>query len=98
MPKFSSVKQHMYYLSFCGSRIQAWLSWVFFFNGFYTVTIKMLTQGLHSHVKPEQMKELLPCLVVRFSYSQGTELKPSISCWLLPEGHPLSLAMWASAT
>ena len=88
----------MYYLSFSGSRIQAWLSWIFHFNGIYKVTVKMLTQGLHSHLKPEQMKELLPWLVVRFSYSQATEPKASISCWLLAEGHPQSLAMWASAT
>lgn len=88
----------MYCLSFSGSRIQAWLSWTFHFNGIYKVTVKMLTQGLHSHLKPEQMKELLPCLVVRISYSQAAELKASISCWLLAEGHPQSLAMWASAT
>ena len=81
----------MCYLSFYGSRIQAWLSWIFYFNGIYKVTVKTLTQGLHSHLKPEQMKELLPCLVVRFSYSQDTALKASVSCWLLADGHPQSL-------
>ena len=96
-PQTSGSKQHTLFHDFCGSETLEKLSWTLCFRVFHKIAIKVLPVISFEGSVGERpaSKPFFPKLLAGFSSLKVAGLKLSVSCWLLPRGHPQHLAMWA---